>query len=370
MVFGLGGWYFADPETMINSSVIAIVALIVGTMAITDSTQRNQRQAALWVGGAFLMAVPLMTAVQPFLVMNNAMVPMMVGLMLLQYGPQQTTRLAMILCALTAVVTALCGTLMPLLFSFPTQLPTTLIYALQLSSFSATTGIIFLLTGQFWQQRSDALSRLQTANTQLDAANATLYHTNQQLDAANNSLRDLALRDPLTGLFNRRYVDETLDLEIYRAQRSGLPIGVLLIDLDYFKQVNDTYGHDAGDTLLQVVADVLQDQVRSGDIVARYGGEEFLMVLPGIPYPPLAERADRIRVAIQRLQVVHAGQDLGQRSCSIGVALYPDHGPESTTIIKAADDALYAAKAAGRNQVVVATALAAQPHVGTDTLTP
>ena len=368
LVFGLGGWYFADPETIINSMVIAVVALVIGRISFTASAPRDRRSSALWVGAAFLIAVPVMTAVQPFLVLNNAMVPMMVGLMLLQYGPQQTTRLAMVMCALTAVVTALSGTLVPLFFPFPTMLPPLLIYGLQLSSFSATTGIIFLLAGQFWQQRAVALQRLHQSyqeldatnaslkytNDQLDAANASLKYTNDQLDAANASLRDLALRDPLTGLLNRRYVDETLDMDIRRSQRSGLPIGVLLIDLDYFKQVNDTYGHDAGDAVLQAVAALLEDQVRSGDIVSRYGGEEFLMILPGIPYPPLAQRAERICAAVRSMQVQHAGQDLGQRSCSIGVAVYPDHGLTGERVIKVADEALYQAKAAGRNQIVVA----------------
>lgn len=145
-----------------------------------------------------------------------------------------------------------------------------------------------------------------------------------------------------------------LEIEIYRAQRSGLPIGIMLIDLDHFKQVNDTYGHDAGDALLQAVAALLGDHVRSGDIVARHGGEEFFMMLPGIPLPPLEQRGEMLRKAIHALQVTHNGQDLGSRSCSIGIAVYPTHGSDSTGLIKAADQALYQAKESGRNCVVIA----------------
>ncbi|NJO82019.1 MAG: GGDEF domain-containing protein [Blastochloris sp.] len=233
---------------------------------------------------------------------------------------------------------------------------------LVLCGFVPVISLNYVLFAQFKQQLVDLVQRLRVANQTLETK---VQARTAALDAANVTLRELALRDPLTNLFNRRYVDEMLDMEIRRAQRSGLPVGLMLIDLDHFKQVNDTFGHDAGDALLQAVAALLVDHVRGGDIVARYGGEEFLMVLPGIPWPALVRRAARIGAAVRAMQVVQAGQDLGTRSCSIGVAVYPVHGLTTTAIITAADQALYQAKAQGRDQVVVATGSGTGPAVST-----
>ena len=188
----------------------------------------------------------------------------------------------------------------------------------------------------------------------MGAVTQRLYTAHDTVQRLNDELREQAIRDPLTGLFNRRYVDETMDLEIARAQRSGLPIGVLLIDLDHFKQINDTHGHDTGDAVLQAVAALLQDAVRSGDVVARYGGEEFLMVLPGIPRAPLVARAKAISQGVRSLAISCPGHVVTQRSCSIGVAVYPDHGLTAAAVIKVADTALYQAKEQGRDRVVVA----------------
>lgn len=177
----------------------------------------------------------------------------------------------------------------------------------------------------------------------------------KQLEAA---LRDRALRDALTGVFNRRYLEETLEREVHRAVRHTMPLSVIMLDLDHFKRFNDTYGHAAGDTLLQAVSACLQSRVRGEDTVCRYGGEEFTLILPGASANEAARRAEEIRHAVQALCVQHKEQMLPAITISMGVATYPQHGTHPAAILHAADTALYGAKQAGRNCVKVAHELA------------
>ncbi|MFQ4138206.1 diguanylate cyclase [Nodosilinea sp. PGN35] len=169
------------------------------------------------------------------------------------------------------------------------------------------------------------------------------------------TLRHQSIRDPLTGLYNRRYLEEALSQELLRAQRKHHGIGVIMIDIDHFKRFNDTFGHDAGDVVLQQVATLVQQNVRNSDIVCRYGGEEMILVLPEVTLAETIARAERLWAAIGDLAPHHHGQNLGSLSASFGVAVFPDHGSTASTLIKAADGALYQAKAAGRNQVLAAT---------------
>lgn len=170
------------------------------------------------------------------------------------------------------------------------------------------------------------------------------------------TLRHQSIRDPLTGLFNRRYLEETLDRELRRVARLQKPLAVLMIDLDHFKQFNDTFGHDAGDTVLRELGTMLQSHVRSEDVACRYGGEEFAVILPDAPESATLERAEELREAARHLHVQHHGRSLGPLSLSIGVAMFPRHGADSRTLLEAADQALYEAKAAGRNRVRLAGA--------------
>lgn len=167
-------------------------------------------------------------------------------------------------------------------------------------------------------------------------------------------LRNQAIRDPLTGLFNRRYLDETLRRELQRAERQRDPVGVIMLDIDHFKRFNDSYGHDSGDVLLQAVGSLLQNISRRGDIACRYGGEEFLLVLPGMSLEDTCRRAEQIRVDVSRLSLVHHGQPLRTVTLSLGVAIFPEHGDTDDVLIRAADSALYRAKRNGRDQVIVA----------------
>ena len=168
------------------------------------------------------------------------------------------------------------------------------------------------------------------------------------------TLRDQASRDPLTGLFNRRTMEETLHRELYRATRRNTRVGFVLFDLDHFKRFNDDFGHAAGDAVLRDVSGFIEKHTRAEDIVCRYGGEEFLLVLADCTAKNLVRRSEQIREGIKGLRLEHAGRSLGRMTLSAGAALYPDHGRTLEHLFQAADAALYQAKRDGRDRVVVA----------------
>ncbi len=167
-------------------------------------------------------------------------------------------------------------------------------------------------------------------------------------------LRLQAIRDPLTDLYNRRYMQESLQRELHRAARKLCPLGMIVLDLDHFKDFNDTFGHDAGDTLLRALAQLLQRRTRREDIACRYGGEEFTVILPEAPLDVTRERAERLREELKRLSVTHNGQVLGEITLSAGVAVFPQHGATGEELLRAADNALYRAKTDGRDRVELA----------------
>jgi diguanylate cyclase (GGDEF)-like protein/PAS domain S-box-containing protein len=168
------------------------------------------------------------------------------------------------------------------------------------------------------------------------------------------ALRTQSIKDALTGLYNRRYLEEMLDREIRRAVRASQPLGILMIDVDHFKKFNDTYGHDAGDTVLREAASFFTRSVRVEDIACRFGGEEFVIILPTADLSAAQMRAERIRSKISDLTVLHQGSSLGRITISVGVAGLPMHGTSPKELLEAADAALYRAKKAGRDRVVVA----------------
>jgi len=170
------------------------------------------------------------------------------------------------------------------------------------------------------------------------------------------ALRTQSIKDPLTGLYNRRFLTETLDREIRRAVRAEQSLGVLMLDLDHFKKFNDTYGHDAGDTILRETASFLTNSIRVEDIVCRFGGEEFVVILPTADLNAAHARAERIRSKLREVTVLHQGQSLGIITVSVGVAALPEHGTSPKQLLEAADAALYRAKREGRDRVVNAEA--------------
>jgi diguanylate cyclase (GGDEF)-like protein len=176
----------------------------------------------------------------------------------------------------------------------------------------------------------------------------------KQLVQSEARLRELSIRDPLTGLFNRRYLEEALAIELIRAERKRFPIGIIIADIDHFKRFNDTHGHVAGDAVLAQVGKFLRTHVRASDITCRYGGEEFLLILPEAPREITQLRAEQMQEDARHLHVQYEGQTLEAITLSLGVAVYPEHGSTSDAIIRAADDALYRAKHDGRDRVVVA----------------
>jgi diguanylate cyclase (GGDEF)-like protein len=179
------------------------------------------------------------------------------------------------------------------------------------------------------------------------------------LVATLNRAHHLSMRDPLTGLFNRRYLDVTMEREVLRARREGEPIGAILLDLDHFKALNDTYGHDAGDYVLERTGELLAHATRGSDIACRFGGEEFALILPGASLDNTRKRAEAIRAAFEALDLVYEGQRLSGLSLSAGVSALAPGATEWAPLLQHADKALYAAKESGRNRVVATPTLEA-----------
>jgi len=172
-----------------------------------------------------------------------------------------------------------------------------------------------------------------------------------------DKLRQQSIRDPLTGLFNRRYLEESLERELRRAIRKQQPLGLILFDIDHFKRFNDTFGHEAGDTLLKELGNWLQGRTRAEDIVCRYGGEEFTFVLIEANLESTRRVAQKLCEEVRHLHVEHRGQSISSITLSLGVAAYPEHGDTADALLRAADGALYRAKANGRNRVEAAEPL-------------
>lgn len=167
-------------------------------------------------------------------------------------------------------------------------------------------------------------------------------------------LREQSVRDHLTGLFNRRYMEETLERELLRAMRKHLSVGIIMLDVDGFKRINDTGGHAAGDAILHELGNLLLGYVRGEDIPCRYGGDEFIIVLPDASRAVAGERAQRLCEYTRQFHLQFEAHAREEITLSVGVAVFPEHGSTSTAILQVVDDALYRAKRQGRNRVVVA----------------
>ncbi|MEB3289904.1 MAG: PAS domain S-box protein, partial [Leptolyngbya sp.] len=209
-----------------------------------------------------------------------------------------------------------------------------------------TLGLFYLGTDQ-----PEALSQPKQQLARTVAEQVGLAIANLHL---RESLHNQSIRDSLTGLFNRRYLEEALDTELIRAQRHRYPTAVVMIDVDHFKSFNDQYGHETGDVVLKEIAQVLKDGVRGSDIACRYGGEELVLVLTETSLPDAVAKAEDLRAAVRCLNITYGGKTLRRLTASFGVAVFPDHGSNQARVIQAADAALYRAKAAGRDRVMSA----------------
>lgn len=198
---------------------------------------------------------------------------------------------------------------------------------------------------------------LRTVNTSTEHVCLIIYDVTNvavnklQLEAANAQLQELALHDGLTGLLNRRHWESCLEREFARHNRYSNPASLVLFDIDHFKKLNDTYGHQAGDEVIRQVARITREMVRDTDYAGRYGGEEFVVLLADTPLQGASQFAERLRMAIEQLQISHEQLSL-QCSVSVGVACIRTDMANHQALIEAADKALYQAKSAGRNQVV------------------
>jgi diguanylate cyclase (GGDEF)-like protein len=209
-----------------------------------------------------------------------------------------------------------------------------------------------------WQARRNR--ELRRAIAARDRADAHLRETNEQMRVhlqeirvLQRALEEQALRDPLTGLYNRRYLDETLERELKRAERQKYPVSLLMLDIDHFKRLNDSYGHPGGDAVLKSLTALLQAGVRGGDIACRWGGEEFVLVLHAAASGAAAERAEVLRAAFKAVRTRQDAVELSA-TISIGVATFPDHASDAAELVRVADEALYRAKGEGRDRVRLA----------------
>ncbi|MFA6308849.1 MAG: diguanylate cyclase [Clostridia bacterium] len=169
------------------------------------------------------------------------------------------------------------------------------------------------------------------------------------------TLRRQSIQDALTGLFNRRYMEESLERELNRAALDKKAVGIIMFDIDHFKEFNDISGHDGGDAMLRELGVFLNKSTRGGDIVCRYGGEEFVAVLPNATLEITKLRAEELRMGVKRLLIYHLGKPLAKCTISLGVAVFPEHGQTIDELLKNADNALYRAKNEGRDRVVAAS---------------
>ena len=200
----------------------------------------------------------------------------------------------------------------------------------------------------------DAFDNLQQSEQRLGVAVAGQTALSLANIRLRESLRDQSIRDPLTGLFNRRFMQESLDREILRATRKNRSLAMIFVDVDHFKHFNDVYGHEAGDEVLRSMGSFFRSHFRGDDVICRYGGEEFAIILPESSAQDAAVRAEVLRVAAKNLKIVHQGTTLDAVTLSAGIAGYPEHASSAAELLQVADACLYEAKTSGRDQIMVA----------------
>jgi diguanylate cyclase (GGDEF)-like protein/PAS domain S-box-containing protein len=225
-------------------------------------------------------------------------------------------------------------------------------HAERLRAFSLQAAIAIENT-RLYTSNLHELEERKRAQASLKRANKKLQSQLEKIEALQAQLREQAIRDALTGLFNRRYLEEILPEKIKQCQSKDLPLSLMMVDIDHFKVVNDNYGHQAGDEILQYLGEIFQQKIGNEGIPCRYGGEEFIIVLPGMGVEKTLQYAETIRYAFEQYRH-KAEKNSIQATVSIGIACLPLHGQNGHSLLTAADNALYKAKDAGRNCVKIA----------------
>lgn len=215
-------------------------------------------------------------------------------------------------------------------------------------------GLLYLEWKNYQKDNQEAINKKQNQDivASMIAEQVAIGISNIKL---RETLRNLSFRDALTGLYNRRYLEETLEREISRCSRKSLPLAIFMLDIDHFKQFNDKFGHEAGDMVIQALSTSLRNFARKDDVACRYGGEEFIFIMPEIDIETAMQRAKELHESVSRIHLRYGGNALTQITISIGLAIYPRDGENMHDLIAAADIALYQAKNSGRNKTIVFT---------------
>jgi len=216
----------------------------------------------------------------------------------------------------------------------------------------ADLAVLALQNARLFQQAQAEITFRRKTEIKLRNTNQVLQFQLERIELLQKQLQDQAIRDSLTGLFNRRYLQEALEAEFARAKRSKNSLAILMMDCDRLKYINDTYGHKAGDDALVHIANVINENIRAGDIACRYGGDEFVVMLGNVTEEIAFDRAEDLRNRIAAGELVHNGEQVIV-CVSAGIAIFPDHGEQGELLLHRADQALYAAKHEGKNQVLV-----------------
>ncbi|MDP1524986.1 MAG: GGDEF domain-containing protein [Rhodocyclaceae bacterium] len=228
-----------------------------------------------------------------------------------------------------------------------------------------------MMTPLLVNQRRDHGKALAACSAHLDVARSALDRevskrlgAERDMSEENQRLRTQSVRDPvrdpLTGLHNRRYLEASIPREESRSRRSGEPLGMMMIDIDHFKRCNDTFGHAAGDAVLGAVSRYMKSHARSEDILCRYGREAFVLFMTNTRQDKLCQRAETLRSGVPQLHIEHEQRPVGPITLSIGLAVFPENGDTLPAVLRAADTALYDAKRGGHDRVVISTRHA--PH--------
>jgi len=212
--------------------------------------------------------------------------------------------------------------------------------------------VVALQNARLFEKAQKEIDFRRKTEIELRNANQLLQFQIERIEMLQEQLQELAVRDPLTELYNRRYLQEALELEFSHPERSTHPTAILMLDSDHLKDINDIYGHKAGDDFLVHISETIQKSIRSGDIACRYGGDEFVVVLSNVTKEIALDRAEKLRKKIASHFIVHRNKKV-TISVSIGIAMFPAHGTVGEVILQKADQALYEAKRKGKNRVLL-----------------